>query len=121
MKNRKLIYLDSHASTRVDQDVLDAMLPYFTEVYGNGNHHAGRKAMQAMENARFQVAQLLGARPSEVIFTSGARESINLAIQGLAAADTSGRRHIITQATEHQAVLETIASLQQKGYRVWPY
>ena len=80
----KIIYLDSHATTPVDQDVLASMLPYFTEYYGNGNHKAGWKTNSALEKARFQVSAIIGARPTEIVFTSGATESINLALLGLA-------------------------------------
>ena len=117
MKN-KVIYLDSHATTPVDQDVLSVMLPYFTEHYGNGDHKAGLKANQALENARFQVSNLLGARPSEIIFTSGATESINIALLGLADANESKRKHIVTQKTEHSAVLQCIEALKQKGHSI---
>ncbi|WP_282122435.1 cysteine desulfurase family protein [Algibacter mikhailovii] len=114
----KAIYLDAHATTPVDQDVLSAMLPYFTWYYGNGNHEAGWKANAAIENARFQVSNLIGARPSEITFTSGATEAVNMALLGLARANTSQRNHIITQRTEHKAVLQCIESLRQEGYRV---
>ena len=111
------IYLDSHASTPVDHTVLEAMLPYFHTHFGNGNHKAGWKTNSAMEEARCQVSSLIGARPSEIIFTSGATESINLAILGLANAECT-RRHIITQKTEHAAVLSCIAVLQDRGFDV---
>lgn len=114
----KQIYLDSHASTPVDRDVLTAMLPYFTEFYGNGNHKAGWKTIEALENARFQVSNVIGAKPNEIIFTSGATEAINMALLGLASANTSKRNHIVTQKTEHKAVLKTIGELIEKGYRV---
>jgi cysteine desulfurase len=117
MKN-KVIYLDSHASTPVDQDVLSEMLPFFTQYYGNGNHKAGWKSAAAMEVARNQVSNLIGARPSEVIFTSGATEAINMALLGLAGANKTNRKHIITQRTEHAAVLECLDSLKEKGYRI---
>lgn len=117
MKN-KIIYLDSHASTPVDQDVLSAMLPYFTEHYGNGNHKAGLKTNQALEKARFQVSNLLGARPTEILFTSGATEAINIGILGLADANTTKRNHIVTQRTEHSAVLQCVEVLASRGYKV---
>jgi cysteine desulfurase len=115
---KKVIYLDSHASTPVDQDVLDEMIPFFTQNYGNGNHKAGWKSAAAMEVARNQVSDLIGARPSEIIFTSGATEAINLALLGLASANNTNRKHIVTQRTEHSAVLECIDSLKEKGYRI---
>jgi len=114
----KVIYLDSHASTPVDQDVLNEMLPFFTLNYGNGNHKAGWKSAAAMEMARNQVSDLIGARPSEIIFTSGATEAINLALLGLANANNTNRKHIVTQRTEHAAVLQCLDSLQEKDYRV---
>jgi len=116
--NHQAVYLDSHATTRVDQDVLNTMLPFHTEVYGNGNHRAGRKAARAMEYARFWVSRLMKARPSEIVFTSGATEAINLGILGLAKADTSGRKHIVTQRTEHKAVLQCVEELRKQGYRI---
>ncbi|MEL6483462.1 MAG: aminotransferase class V-fold PLP-dependent enzyme, partial [Bacteroidota bacterium] len=115
MKN--LIYLDAHATTPVAPEVLAAMLPYFTEHYGNGNHKAGWKTTEALENARIQVSQLLEARPSEITFTSGATEAINLALLGLANAN-SGRNHIVTQRTEHMAVLNCVEQLKSKGFEV---
>jgi cysteine desulfurase len=114
----KTIYLDSHATTPVDQEVLLAMLPYFTEHYGNGNHKAGWKTTEAMENARFQVSNILGAKPSEVIFTAGATEATNMALLGLAKANNSERNHIVTQKTEHKAVLQCVEELRLKGYKI---
>ncbi len=114
----KTIYLDSHASTPVDQDVLSEMLPYFTEHYGNGNHKAGLKTNSALEKARFQVSNLIGARPSEIIFTSGATEAINMGLLGLVDGNATNRNHIVTQRTEHSAVLQCIEVIKQKGYRV---
>ncbi len=114
----KLIYLDSHATTPVDQDVLSAMLPYFTEHYANGNHKAGWKTSEALEYSRFQVSQLIGAKPSEITFTSGATEAINMALLGLANANDTERDHIVTQRTEHKVVLQCINHLKQQGYKV---
>ncbi len=112
------IYLDAQASTPVDLDVLNCMIPYFTEYYGNGNHKMGWKSNSAIENSRFQVANLICAKPTEITFTSGATESINIALLGLAKANKSSRNHIITQKTEHTAVLACVAQLKQQGYRV---
>jgi cysteine desulfurase len=114
----KTIYMDSHATTPVDQEVLSAMLPYFTEHYGNGNHKAGWKTTEAMENARFQVSNVLGAKPSEVIFTAGVTEATNMALLGLAKANNSERNHIVTQKTEHKAVLQCVEELRLKGYTI---
>lgn len=115
---KKVIYLDSHASTPVDRDVLDEMLPFFTEHFGNGNHKAGWKTASAMEVARNQVSNLIGARPSEIIFTSGATEAINIALLGLADTGLTNRKHIVTQQTEHAAVLQCLDTLRQKGFKI---
>ena len=116
--NQSAIYLDSHATTPVDQEVLDSMLPFFTQYYGNGNHKAGWKTNSALEEARLQVSTYIGARPTELIFTSGATEAINLALSGLAQANPQSRKHIITQRTEHKAVLQCIENLKLSGYKV---
>jgi cysteine desulfurase len=115
-----LIYLDSHATTPVDPRVLDAMLPFFTEHYGNAssrNHPAGWAAGKAVEQAREQVAALIGARFRDIVFTSGATESNNLAIKGVAAASTE-RQHIVTVVTEHRSVLDPCGSLERDGFRI---
>jgi cysteine desulfurase len=116
-----LIYLDSHATTPVDPRVLDAMLPYFTEHFGNAssrNHAYGWQAGKAVERAREQVAALIGVRFRDVVFTSGATESNNLAIKGLAARAPASRRHIVTVATEHRAVLDPCGAVERHGFRV---
>lgn len=120
MKDQKAptVYLDSHATTPVDQDVLNSMLPFFTQKFANGNHRAGWETAAALEAARHQVAAYIGARPSEITFTSGATESINLALLGLAASSPQNRRHIITQRTEHSAVLRCVEALARRGYKV---
>jgi cysteine desulfurase len=115
------IYLDAHATTPMDPRVLDAMLPFFVEHYGNAssrNHPFGWKAAKAVEHAREQVAGLIGARFRDVIFTSGATESNNLAIKGVAARAPHDRRHLVTLATEHRAVLDPCLALEHKGFRV---
>jgi cysteine desulfurase len=111
---RRVIYLDNHATTRVDPRVVAAMLPYFSEVYGNAasrQHEYGWRAEAAVEVARKQVADLVGGRPEEVVFTSGATESVNLALRGIAVAG----RHMVTVRTEHRAVLDTITALERGG------
>ena len=115
------IYLDNHATTRVDPRVVDAMLPWFTEHFGNAasrNHVFGWQAEEAVEKARKQVADLIGANAKEIIFTSGATESNNLAIKGVAEMYAEKGNHIITAATEHKAVLDTCKHLEKQGRRV---
>jgi cysteine desulfurase len=118
---RTPIYMDNNATTRVDPRVLEAMLPYFGEHYGNAasRHHVmGREAEQAVEEAREQVAGLIGASPREIVFTSGATESDNLALKGAAAMYRDRGDHIITAVTEHRAVLDTARRLERDGFRV---
>src|SRR5271170_5727019 len=115
------IYMDHHATTPVDPRVLEAMLPYFTEKFGNAasrNHEFGWKAEEAVENARGQIARLIHATPREIVFTSGATESNNLAIKGVAETHAGKGRHIVTQATEHRAVLDVCRHLEKSGWEV---
>ena len=115
------LYLDYQATTPTDPRVVEAMAPYWTEKFGNPhsrNHHFGWEAEDAVEIARGHVADLIGASPKEVIFTSGATESNNLAIKGVAKFYGDKRNHIITCVTEHKCVLETCRSLQQDGFDV---
>jgi len=113
--------MDNHATTAVDPRVVQAMLPYYTEHFGNAasrNHQFGWEAEQAVETAREQIAKLVGATAKEIIFTSGATESDNLAIKGVAEMYREKGNHIITAATEHKAVLDTCKRLEKNGYRV---
>ncbi len=115
------IYMDNHATTQVDPRVLDAMLPYFGDKFGNAasrNHSFGWAGEEAVENARAQVASLIGATPKEIVFTSGATESDNLMIKGVAEMYREKGNHIITQAIEHKAVLDTCKRLEKYGYEV---
>ncbi len=115
-----LIYLDHHATTAVDPRVVEAMLPYFTQKPGNAasrSHSFGWEASSAVERARRQIAGLAGAASRDIVFTSGATESNNLALQGVAAGITGKPRHIVTMATEHKAVLDPVRHLEQAGMR----
>jgi cysteine desulfurase len=115
------IYMDYHATTPVDPRVLEAMLPYFTEGFGNSasrNHAFGWVAEEAVDKGREQVADLIGAKPKEVIFTSGATESNNLAIKGVAEMYREKGNHVITCVTEHKAVIDTCKKLEKLGGRV---
>jgi cysteine desulfurase len=115
------VYMDNHATTPVDPRVLDEMLPYFRELFGNSasrNHSFGWAAEEATEIARERIAKLVGATTKEIIFTSGATESDNLAIKGVAEMYREKGNHIITAVTEHKAVLDTCKRLEKYGYRV---
>jgi cysteine desulfurase len=115
------IYMDNHATTRTDPRVLEAMLPYFSEIYGNAasrNHEFGWVAEQAVDAAREQIAKLIGATAKEIVLTSGATESNNLAIKGVAEMYREKGNHIITEVTEHKCVLDTCKRLEKHGYRI---
>ena len=115
------IYLDHNATTPCDPRVLEAMLPYFTDLYGNSasrNHPFGWQAEEAVDYAREQIAKLIGADPKEIIFTSGATEADNLAIKGVFDMYASKGNHIITATTEHKAVLDTCKHIEKLGGEV---
>lgn len=114
------IYLDHAATTYVDKDVLTEMMPYFTEVFGNGSsqHFYGRDALKAIDEAREKVAKAIGCKSSEIYFTSGGSESDNMAIKGYALAHKDKGNHIITSVIEHPAVIQTCKKLEKYGFEV---
>jgi cysteine desulfurase len=116
-----MIYLDHHATTPLDPRVLDAMMPYFTGKFGNAasrSHKFGWEAEEAVEQSRLRIARLIGASPREIVFTSGATESNNLAIKGVVEASAGKGDHVVTCAIEHKAVLDVCRSLEQRGARI---
>ncbi|MHC4846400.1 MAG: cysteine desulfurase family protein, partial [Planctomycetota bacterium] len=116
--SNKIIYLDNNATSQLDPRVLDAMMPFLTEKYGNAasrSHQYGWDAEEAVQKAREQVAALLGASPKEIIFTSGATESDNLAVKGTVEMLADKGRHVITCSTEHKAIIDTCKYLESKG------
>jgi len=121
MPEPHLIYMDHNATTPLDPRVLDAMMPFLTQHYGNASsvsHSFGLAAASAVDRARAQTAALIGAAPGEILFTSGATESDNLAIKGAAWAASGKGRHLITTSIEHRAVLESCRFLETQGYQV---
>ncbi len=115
------VYMDNHATTRVDPRVLEAMLPYFTERYGNAgstSHEYGWEAKEAVDEAREKIAAVIGAEPREIVFTSGATESNNLAIRGIAERVKRRGNHLVSATTEHHAVLDPLTHLARRGFQV---
>jgi cysteine desulfurase len=115
------IFMDNHSTTRVDPRVVEAMLPYFSEDYGNAasrNHSFGWRAEAAVDHAREQIAELIGGTAKEIVLTSGATESDNLAIKGVASFYRKRGNHIVTVETEHKAVIDTCKRLAREGYRI---
>ena len=118
------IYMDNNATTAVDPRVMDAMLPYFNEVFGNAasrSHGFGWEAEKAVDDAREQVARLIGAKSKDIIFTSGATESDNLAVRGVVEFYREKGNHVVTQVTEHKAILDTCRALERKGLATVTY
>ena len=116
----QMIYFDNNASTWVAPDVLKAMMPYYVEHYGNPSslHQMGLLAERVLKSARQTLSRVIDAPDSEIIFTSGGTESINLALKGMAQALSRKGRHIITAPTEHKAVLSSLKQLQQEGFEI---
>src|SRR6187549_2307736 len=114
------IYLDNSATTPVDPAVVEEMMPYLTEGFGNPSsiHYFGQQARAAVDKARHQVAGLINARPNEIVFTSGGTEANNLAIRGLLEANAKYGRHIVTSAIEHSAIRNVCEDLEKGGYDV---
>jgi cysteine desulfurase len=114
------VYLDNSATTPIDKEVVEAMMPFLTDKFGNASsiHFFGQEARAAVDRARHQVAEIINARPNEIVFTSGGTEANNLAIRGLVEANDKYGRHIITSEIEHSAVKEVCADLEKRGYEV---
>lgn len=114
------IYFDNNATTQVDRSVFEAMAPFFLDIYANAHSHShvGIEVNKAVERARSQVSNLIGAEDNEIIFTSGATESINMALKGIAALNVGRGNHIITVTTEHRAILDTCKHLESEGFEI---
>src|SRR5688572_5142843 len=118
---RTPVYLDNHATTRVDPRVSEAMLPFFTEIYGNAgstSHVFGWDAKRAVDDSRESIATAIGASPREIVFTSGATESNNLALKGAAERLRRRANHMVSLSTEHKSVLDPLTRLSRRGFEV---
>src|SRR4029079_7193229 len=120
ISSQQIVYMDNHATTRVDPRVVEAMLPYFDTEYGNPHsvHAAGHEARDTIDSARQSIAKAIGADATEIVFTSGATESNNLAIRGVAERERRRGNHLVSVSTEHKAVLDPLARLARRGYEV---
>ncbi|MCX4362116.1 MAG: cysteine desulfurase NifS [Clostridia bacterium] len=120
MSQQRCIYLDNSATTYTDSRVIEEMLPYLGQIYGNASsqHFMGREALKAVDIARAKIAKAIGAKPSEIYFTSGGTESDNWAIKGIAQSKADKGKHIITSCIEHPAVMKTCETLQKQGYEI---
>src|SRR5271156_2300680 len=119
--HERRVYLDNHATTRVDPRVVEAMAPFWTEIYGNAastSHVFGWEAKDAVDDARTRIAAAIGANPREIVFTSGATESNNLAIRGVTDRGRRRGNHLVSVSTEHKAVLDPLARLARRGFEV---
>ena len=120
MPDERLVYLDNHSTTPMDPRVVDAMLPYLTKHFGNSGsigHSFGTTARKAVDTSRQRIAESLGVTPAEIVFTSGATESNNLAIRGIASRHLASPGHLVSVSTEHKAVLDPLSSLEKRGFR----
>lgn len=120
MRNNITIYIDNNSTTPIDPRVLETMLPYLKDNFGNpsSTHHFGQSINESVKQARENIAKLIHANPNEIVFTSGATEAINIAIKGVAESYSIKGKHIITVSTEHKAVLDTCKALERKGFEV---
>ncbi len=118
--NFRRVYLDNSATTPIDEEVFEAMLPFLREKFGNASsiHHFGQEAKMAVDKARYEVAALIGARPTEIVFLSGGTEANNLAIRGILEAQEKYGKHIVTSQIEHSAVINVCEDLEKRGYEV---
>src|SRR5437867_11591466 len=120
----KAVYMDNHATTPVDPRVLEAMLPYFSDVFGNAasrSHGFGWQAEKAAEGAREEIGRLINAKAKEIVFTSGATEADNLAVKGVVEFYRDKGNHVVTAVTEHKAILDTCKALERKGLATVTY